>query len=160
MCIAYIAATPDARATRRLPDTPRVIHHHRSRYTHRTMKIATVTDDGTTLAQHFGRARYYQVFDVTDGVIVSEELRDRSETLRHHDHAHGEGGGHDHAHEHGTHDHSGMAAQIRDVDLLIVGGMGPHARTALSEAGIRITATRIGETRAAVEAYLAENPAG
>jgi predicted Fe-Mo cluster-binding NifX family protein len=113
------------------------------------MKIAVVTDDGTTLAQHFGRARYYQVWTVEDGSVTGTELRDRAATLRH-------GNGHEpnHEHEHGTHDHSAMVAQITDVELVLAGGMGFRARQAMDEAGITVVATDIAETEAAVAAWI------
>ena len=40
-------------------------------------RIALPTDDGTTLCQHFGRARYYKVVEITDGKVVATELRDK-----------------------------------------------------------------------------------
>ena len=116
-----------------------------------TMKIAVVTDDGKTVAQHFGRARYYQVWTVEDGAVTGTELRDRSATVRHGNepgHAHSE------AHHHGTHDHSGMVAQISDTDLLLVGGMGFRAREALDDAGIQVIATDITETELAINAWI------
>jgi len=36
------------------------------------MKVAVVTDDGESVSQHFGRARYYAVFEVDDGKIVGQ----------------------------------------------------------------------------------------
>jgi len=160
------------------------------------MKIAVVTDDGTTIAQHFGRARYYQVFSAEDGAILDRELRDRTGTLHHghyhdggdhhgaghhnhsgddhhgaghHNHSgddhHGaghhnhDGGDHDSNRGHGFHHHAadrhaGMISQIRDVDVIIVGGMGMGARHALDEAGIHVVATELRETEQAVDAYL------
>ncbi|MFW6229167.1 MAG: NifB/NifX family molybdenum-iron cluster-binding protein [Alkalispirochaeta sp.] len=145
------------------------------------MKIAVVTDDGTTIAQHFGRARYYQVFSAEDGAIVERELRDRTGTLHHghehshehghdhdhhqegrgHHHGHGEGD-HGHHHGHGFHQHAadrhaGMISRISDVDVIIVGGMGMGARHALEEAGIQVVATELRETEQAVDAYLGGN---
>lgn len=75
------------------------------------MKIAVVTDDGATIAQHFGRARYYQVFSIVDGSIADRELRDRNGTLHHGGHGHHEGhdhnGGHGHHEGHGSHSSGG-----------------------------------------------------
>jgi predicted Fe-Mo cluster-binding NifX family protein len=124
------------------------------------MKIAVVTDDGVSVAQHFGRARYYQVFTVDQGIVSSTELRDRTGTLHHHKSGH-------HDHDHNNHNqshhgagaaaedrHAGMISQITDVDILLAGGMGQGARSALGEAGIRVVATDSPETIAAVTAYL------
>lgn len=134
------------------------------------MKIAVVTDDGVALSQHFGRARYYHVFTVEDGVVVADELRDRAGTL-HHGHGAGHGAGdshgveHEHGagHGHGAHGmgagaadrHAAMVSQLSDVETLVVGGMGLGARQAMAAAGISVVATDLTETRAAVDALIA-----
>ena len=41
------------------------------------MKIAAISEDGTTISQHFGRAPYYLVITVEDGKVVSKEKRDK-----------------------------------------------------------------------------------
>ena len=33
------------------------------------MKIATITDDGVTISQHFGRAPYYMVYTVKECLL-------------------------------------------------------------------------------------------
>ncbi len=38
------------------------------------MKVAVVTDDGKTFSQHFGRARYYQVYEIKDGLNKGERI--------------------------------------------------------------------------------------
>ncbi|HXZ30244.1 MAG TPA: NifB/NifX family molybdenum-iron cluster-binding protein, partial [Dehalococcoidia bacterium] len=42
------------------------------------MKIAVVTDDGKTICQHFGRARYYLVVTTEDGRVVNKEQRSKA----------------------------------------------------------------------------------
>lgn len=42
------------------------------------MKIAIVTEDGRTISQHFGRAPYYAVLTVEDGIVTGRELRPKS----------------------------------------------------------------------------------
>ena len=37
------------------------------------MKIAVVTDDGTTICQHFGRAQYYSVITIENGKVKGKE---------------------------------------------------------------------------------------
>ena len=37
------------------------------------IKVAFVTDDGTTISQHFGRARYYEVLTVANNANNSIE---------------------------------------------------------------------------------------
>src|SRR4030065_71206 len=39
------------------------------------MKIAAVSEDGVTVAQHFGRAPYYVVVTVEEGRVVDRETR-------------------------------------------------------------------------------------
>jgi predicted Fe-Mo cluster-binding NifX family protein len=130
------------------------------------MKIAVVTDDGVALAQHFGRARYYHVFTVEDGVVVADELRDRTGTLHHGhgaEHDHGAGDSHGAGHGHGAHGmgagasdrHAAMVSQLSDVETLVVGGMGLGARQAMAAAEISVVATDLSETRAAVDAFIA-----
>lgn len=122
------------------------------------MNIAVVTDDGSRVAMHFGRARFYQVFSVEDGEILRSELRDRRGTLHHgHDHGHGhdEGRGDAHGFGAGAADrHAAMLTQLSDVSVLLVGGMGRGARQAVDAAGIAVVATDIGDTTEAVTAYL------
>ena len=38
------------------------------------MKVAIVTDDGTTVSQHFGMARYYAVLTVKGQQVVGREV--------------------------------------------------------------------------------------
>ena len=42
------------------------------------MKIAIITEDGTTVSQHFGRAHLYVVATVEDGKVVGKETRDKA----------------------------------------------------------------------------------
>jgi predicted Fe-Mo cluster-binding NifX family protein len=131
------------------------------------MKVAAITDDGKTISRHFGRARYYQVYQIEDGAIVSRELREKAghhDFAREGDHAHDEH--HDHAHE-GQHDprghgfgreaagrHARMIEAITDCDVLLVCGMGQGAYMALGEAGITPIVTDIEAIEEAVQAYL------
>jgi len=45
------------------------------------MKVAIVTDDGTTVSQHFGMARGYAVLTVEGQQVVGREALDRSDIL-------------------------------------------------------------------------------
>ena len=55
------------------------------------MKIAVISEDGTTISQHFGRAPYYVVVTAEDGEVVDKEKRDKP-------------GHHSFAHQHQEHD--------------------------------------------------------
>lgn len=109
-------------------------------------RIALPTDDGTTLCPHFGRAHYYKVVELTDGTVTATELRDKFA------HVHGEevqeepGPSHDDA-------HGRMADAAHGCDTIIVGGMGPGARDAMTAAGYTVMQTNMTSLDAIVEAY-------
>jgi len=42
------------------------------------MKIAAITEDGTTVSQHFGQAPLYVVTTVEEGRVVNKETRDKT----------------------------------------------------------------------------------
>jgi predicted Fe-Mo cluster-binding NifX family protein len=123
------------------------------------MKIAVVTDDGTVISLHFGRARYYAVLTVEGQRVVGRELVDRGDTLRHvpnHE-------SHPHLSErsdcHGTGTaaaatHLRMVQPIQDCQVLLARGMGWGARESLLEAGIRPIITDLSGVDEAVRAYL------
>jgi len=119
------------------------------------MKIACITDDGRTISEHFGRARYYLVVTVEDGKVVNRQLIDK---LGHRQFAeqesreeHGTGHGQDAA----SHDrHVSMAEAIRGCEALLCRGMGMGAYQSLEQLGIRPIVTDIVEIDDAVQAYL------
>lgn len=138
------------------------------------MKIAVITDDGTTISQHFGRAPYYAVFTVEDGAIVAREMRDKLGHVQfqaesqaggdsHNEHEHGHENGHDHEHEQGQGHgygpaaqgrHARMAASIADCSVVLCRGMGRGAYESMQEVGITPIVTDIAVIDAAVQAYL------
>lgn len=96
------------------------------------MKIAVTYDNGNVF-QHFGRTEYFKVYDVEDNKVVSSEVIGSN----------GVG-------------HGALAGLLADrsVDVLICGGLGGGAKTALEEAGVIVCAGAQGDTDQAVEAYL------
>ncbi|MCA1950780.1 MAG: hypothetical protein LDL24_09420 [Treponema sp.] len=130
------------------------------------MKIAFVTDDGKTISQHFGRARFYEVITVENGQVVGREQREKL------GHAHF-AGAHDnhsqHRHEHHGHEaghgfdvasqdrHSRMAQAIADCQYLVAGGMGAGAYASLRQAGITPIVTDYSLIDEAVQAHMAGN---
>lgn len=129
------------------------------------MKIAVITDDGTTISQHFGRAPHYLVFTIEDGAITACELRDkpghRQFTQGPHEHHHDDE--HDHAHGEQPHGfgaeadrkHALMSDPIRDCEAILVRGMGRGAYMAMEAAQIRPVVTDIPLAEDAVKAYIA-----
>jgi len=120
------------------------------------MKIAAITDDGTTISHHFGRAPYYAVLTIEDGEIVERELREK---MGHAQFRH-EGGRETDAqgrHGYGTgaaDRHSRMAASVADCQVLLCRGMGWGAYESMKQQGITPIVTDIADIDAAVRGYL------
>ena len=116
------------------------------------MKIAVVTDDGKTISQHFGRAKYYEVYDVQGGFITGSEKRPKT---AHHSgeepHQHDEGG---HKGPEADAKHNSMLANISDCDALIARGMGWGAFDAIKATGVTPFITDIELADDAVKAYI------
>lgn len=119
------------------------------------MKIAFITDDDRTISAHFGQARYYAVFTVEEGRIVSRELRPK---LGHAQFAAQEAPASPNA-PHGMDAasqtrHAAMAAAIQDCQVLVCRGMGYGAYQGMREFGITPIITEEAEIEAALQAYL------
>ena len=96
------------------------------------MKIAVTYENGEVF-QHFGHTEQFKVYDVDGGKVISSEIVDSN------------GSG-----------HSALAALLAkaSIDVLICGGIGGGAQTALEENGIELCAGASGAADEAVEAYL------
>lgn len=119
------------------------------------MKVAVITDDGKTISQHFGRARYYRVMTIEDGKIVASEMRDKL--------------GHTHFSKEEQHTHqpgqmSGMGADshnkhvrmadvISDCKAVLCGGMGMGAYQSMQQLNIQPVVTDLRDAEAAALAY-------
>lgn len=110
-----------------------------------SIKIAAVTDDGQTISQHFGRAKYYAVLTIEDGKIIAREQREKM--------GHSHFAGEEHAEEkdprgHGfapaeQNRHFQMAEAIRDCQFLLARGMGAGAYYSMEQVGIKPIITDI-----------------
>ena len=80
------------------------------------MKIAVTYDNGN-IFQHFGKTENFKVYEVEDNQVVSSEVIGSNGT-----------------------GHGALAGLLSEqgVDVLICGGIGGGARTALAEAGIEL----------------------
>ena len=100
------------------------------------MKIAVVSDDGTSISRHFGRATMYVVLTVENGLIIKREKRLRTSL--------GRGDCHNGSlldcqalsqnHESSGHaliKHHHMTEAIADCEVIIAGGMGYGAYASL-----------------------------
>ncbi|MDP1546807.1 MAG: NifB/NifX family molybdenum-iron cluster-binding protein [Anaerolineales bacterium] len=121
------------------------------------MKIAFVTDDGSTISQHFGRAVYYAVLEIENGHILRREMRDKP------NHKHFADQPHQHptepAQQHGFDPaaqvrHGQMAEVIADCEALICRGMGAGAYQNMQERGIRPIVTDIHSIEETALAYV------
>ena len=96
------------------------------------MKIAVTYDNGN-IFQHFGKTETFKVYEVEDNKVVSSEVIGSN----------GEG-------------HGALAGLLagQNVDVLICGGIGGGAQTALAEAGVELCSGAQGDADQAVEAFL------
>lgn len=111
--------------------------------------IAFVTDDGSTISSHFGRALYYEVITLQNGKVAD---RKRVSKAGHHTfgpEAHGDHGHHD------DHKHAAMTAPLAGVAVLVARGMGMGAQQHLVASGIQPILTDLHTIDEAVEHYVA-----
>lgn len=120
------------------------------------MKIATISEDGVTISQHFGRAPLYVVITVEEGKVISKETRDKAghHTFAAHpspDLAPGER----HGYEAGSQvRHANMAEAISDCQVLLAGGMGWGAYESMKSYNIEPVVTDVKNIDEAVQLYL------
>ncbi len=120
------------------------------------MKIAAISDDGTTVSQHFGRAPLYVVLTIENGKITKKETRNKL--------GHQNFGGHEeeqlapgqkHGFDAGAQSkHAAMMGNISDCKVLIAGGMGYGAQESLKSRGIDTIITDVKDIEGAVKLYL------
>lgn len=119
------------------------------------MKIAAITEDGTTISQHFGRAPLYVVVTVEDGEITNKETRDKAGhhtfAAHHSDVAPGERHGYDSG---AQTRHASMAEAIADCQVLIAGGMGWGAYESMKSYNIEPVVTDVESIDEAVKLYI------
>ena len=119
------------------------------------MRIAAVSDDGFSISQHFGRAPFYVVLTVENGMIMNKETRPKA---GHHSFAateHPTASGEPHGYDAGSQArHASMAETIADCQVLIAGGMGWGAYESLKSRGIETVVTDVENIEEAVKLYL------
>ena len=119
------------------------------------MKIAAITEDGTTISQHFGRAPSYVVVTVEEGKIISQERRDKSGHHSFASHHPDSATGERHGYGAGAQArHASMMETIADCQVLIAGGMGWGAYDNLKSNNIEPIVTDITSIDEAVKLYL------
>ncbi len=111
------------------------------------IKLAVVTEDGTTVHSHFGQAPYYEIVTIDGGQVLARERRTKPFHKWHQEHAE--------AHPAQGDSHAGgMADVIRDCQVVLAGGMGQPAFLTLQAAGIQPLLVQERTIDQAVQAYL------
>ena len=97
------------------------------------MKVAVTYENGEVF-QHFGRTPQFKVYEITDGKVVSDEVIDTNGT-----------------------GHGALAGFLKDLgaEVMICGGIGGGAISAMSGAGIRVYAGASGNTDDVIASYIA-----
>jgi len=134
-----------------------VLNQKQAQGKEKIMKIAIVSDQGTTISQHFGRASQYVVVTVEEGKITGKEIRSK---VGHHnfaaagDEAHG-CGSEPHGHGAGSTDkHNAMVGSILDCSNLLAGGMGRGAYESLKSHGVEPVITDVQDIDLALKLFL------
>ena len=98
------------------------------------MRIAVTYENGQ-IFQHFGHTETFKIYDVEEGKVLHSEVVDTN------------GSG-----------HGALAGVLNalNVDVLICGGIGGGAQTALAAAGIKLYGGVSGDADQAVEAFINE----
>ncbi|MCR4903826.1 MAG: DUF134 domain-containing protein [Butyrivibrio sp.] len=98
-----------------------------------TMRVAVTYDNGSVFG-HFGKTEHFKIYDIVDGKVAESKVVDTNGT-----------------------GHGALAGFLKaaEVEVLICGGIGGGARTALSEAGIELYAGAEGDTDAVIASFIA-----
>jgi predicted Fe-Mo cluster-binding NifX family protein len=115
------------------------------------VRIAVASDDGVSIAGHFGRCAGFLVYDVDNGDVKKLDYRLNSFGHHLHDQDGRHGHGHDHAHSEEHHSHSGFMHTLADCQAVICRGMGRRVVADLAAGGIEpaITSESISAHEAA-----------
>lgn len=109
------------------------------------MKIAIASDDGKTLAMHFGRARGFVIVELEGKDIKSMTYIPNTIT------GHARGKHIEHGH-HGS--HADIIENLKDVEVVISGGMGRRLFEDLMNAGKKVYVTDVDDVIEAVELFV------
>jgi predicted Fe-Mo cluster-binding NifX family protein len=124
------------------------------------MKIAIVTNNGSTVSQHFGRAPYYKIFEIEDNKVNNVYLRERRTghfapggMLHNHEHHQETSAGHGYGRD-AQNRHATMVQELSDCKVLIAGGMGMGAYENFRNSGLEVILTDHRDINEALDAYL------
>ena len=111
--------------------------------------IAFVTDDGSTISSHFGRALYYEIITLQNGSVTDRKHVSKAGHHSFGPETHGEHGHND------DHKHATMTAPLAGVAVLVARGMGMGAQQHLVASGIHPILTDLHTIDEAVTHYVA-----
>lgn len=114
------------------------------------MKIAVASDDGKTIAEHFGRTQGFMIYEISEkGEIVSKTYRQNNHTHHKQGHQDNRNLGEHHGHDHGT-----VLVLLKDTQAVISRGMGRRILYDLDNAGIKPFIVTVMDADEALEKYL------
>jgi predicted Fe-Mo cluster-binding NifX family protein len=114
------------------------------------MNIAVPTNDGLSIAEHFGRSAGFLLFQTESGRITSRQLKENTAQ-----HTHAQSNCASHSGPVGAHDHAAILSALAGCEVVICAGMGWRAAEALKQAGVReVIVTKPGPVEEQVQAYL------
>jgi predicted Fe-Mo cluster-binding NifX family protein len=119
------------------------------------LKIAVVSENETTISQHFGRSPFYIILTIENGKVKKQEKFERGAAgtcscghSGNEEHNHASHSGPDSAAKHNR-----MVDPIADCQVLIAGGMGYGAYEALKSRGLEVFITAESSIKKAVELF-------
>lgn len=115
------------------------------------MKVAVVSNDGTTIAEHFGRARGFVVYTIENNSVTAKDWLPNTFTAHAQGHSHGDHGDHGQ----GMHGHGPILMALADYDVVISGGMGRRAYDDLAQSGHRVVITGEKDVEKTLSLFLA-----
>lgn len=111
-------------------------------------KIAIPSDDGVTVAPHFGRTKGFVISRIAEDKVVSKDYVENNFT------GHSLGLHHEHGHTHHQASHAGIFAALQDVQIVIAGGMGRRLYDDFANRGIKVFVTRERLIEKALELFI------
>lgn len=124
------------------------------------MKVAIASDDGKTIADHFGRTLGFVIYDISGkGEIVGKNYHQNNHTQHVQGHGHQHGHHHEHGHEHGhgaEHGHGPVLSLLGGVQVVICRGMGRRILMDLNQAGIQPFIVNVDEVEDAIQKFLSD----
>jgi predicted Fe-Mo cluster-binding NifX family protein len=109
------------------------------------MRVAIASDDGKTIASHFGKTKGFVIYEVEDGRVQSEQYVENTFT----GHARGLSGA-----GHGADRHGPILEALKDCSAVISHGMGRRMYDDLRAAGIEAFIVRETDATEALRLYM------